>query len=181
MSNINVNRMKTDLEDNKASNRYQPTGIDYRGIAVVSVVILGFLALIWLVTLAVTSAGCGLGSITLCNDFHTVFWLFIYLIGGITGIAVMFAVPFVYQKAKNSAFLNHLGIFIHRDDVRSSTDKAYESVYRMAESEYLRGADAVTFSPSTHNSSTTKEADKGMSVADAFVFSDEVPFDKVLE
>lgn len=179
MSNINVNRMKTDLEDNKASNRYQPTGTDYKGIATVSVVVLGFLAFIWLITLAVTSAGCGLGSIALCNDFHTVFWLFIYLIGGIAVVAVAFAIPFVYQSAKNSAFLNHLGIFIHRDDARNNVSEAYKVAYRMAESEHLRGVDA--YSPSIHNNSTTKEADKGMSVADAFVFSDEVPFDKVIE
>ncbi len=95
MSNVNVNRVRTDLEDNKATNRYQPTSTDYKGIATVFVAIFGLLTIIWAITLFVTAVGCGLGSTTLCGDFHTVLWLYLYLIGGSVALSILFAVPFL--------------------------------------------------------------------------------------
>lgn len=174
MSNINVNRMKTDLEDNKATNRYQPTGTDFRSIAALIAVIAVVLTGIWLVALLVTGVPCLFGSITLCTDFHTILWAYLYIVAGIVTLSTLFAVPFVYQKAKNSAFLNHLGIFIHRDDARNNVSEAYKVAYRMAESEHLRGVDA--YSPSIHNSNTVKESDKGNETQqEGGKFSDEIP------
>ncbi len=59
--------------------------------------------------------------------------------------------------------MNNIGVFIHRDDIRNNVGEAYKVSYRMAESEHLRGVDA--YSPSTHNSSTVKEADKNNNAA----------------
>lgn len=172
---MNINRITTDIEDNKGTNKYRQPIHQYQGITVLVVGASIAVLVFWLVFFGVMRGDCYFNIDCTVTTYIFYGYNIILAAGLLAGL--LFLIGRLYQAFINSAFMRGMSMPIHRNDLRSKVDAVLGIEHRLAESEYLRGLDAQTI----HNSSTIKEADKGISAADAFVFSDEVPFDKVLE
>lgn len=87
-------------------------------------------------------------------------------------VSIIGAAIYTYQNGINSAWIENLGMRIHRNDLRTGYNRSYDVIIKRAESEASRGLD--TYSPSIHTSNSST-APKDTAQKD----TDETPFDLV--
>lgn len=156
---MNINKITTDVEDNKASNKYRQPIHQYQGITVLVVGTSIAVLVFWLMFFLVMRADCYFNIDCTITTYIFYGYNIVLAAGLLTGL--LFLIGRLYQAFRNSAFLRGMSLPLHRNDWRSKVDAVLGIEYRLAESEYLRGLDAQTI----HNSSTIKEADKSNNAA----------------
>jgi len=183
MSNLLINKTATEPDNIPPIDKYKkPFKIPNSTVPLVTVssIILG---VFWLLFMCLSAIYCnvvwyGLES---CAAFTVSFWSVPILVGILAIVGIIGAAIYLIQLGINTAWIENLGVLIHRDDTRKSYQRGYDVILKRAESEATRGID--TYSPSYSNMAA-KEPIKlisdqdpligaGISIADIFNHKEE--------
>lgn len=171
---MNINKITTDVEDNKVSNRYQAAKTDYRNI-LASIFGIAALVIIWLFLWLVYRGDCYLNYNCVTTTYMFNGYSILLLVSAVIGLA--FAIAKAYQSIKNSAFIRGMSMPVHRDDIRRNVDKAYAVDMELARSEMYRGLDALT----TSNNSNSTTMQPLNDIANDSIDLDVIPFAELLK
>lgn len=156
---INVNRNSSEPDN-------LPATIDTKkkvykiphGAATILLSLAGILFVFWFLFMFVSYQYCMTVYYSVCaaftiSAFSVPAIILVMLVSLTVGVIV-----FVYQNGMNAAWLENLGMFIHRDDARASYNRAFDVLVERAKSEATRGMD--TYSPSYSGSSAKEPIQK---------------------
>lgn len=158
--NINLSTTQTERDNIPSTlDRQKHQAQLPEGVTALVFVICCAILVFWLVGMFSAAVWCNVATytgITYCSAYTiATFWPLILIIVAAI-VAIIGTAVYLMQVGVNAAWLDNLGLTVHRDDARALSHRAYDVAMKRAESEATRGIDH--YSPSISHSNTSHSA-----------------------